>query len=166
MVYILRSASQKKSGALACAQRCASGARPGRGRGDGRRRGPWWTAAKGRVFADIPACLARIKTLGCVWELTATLARHGAAKRHRAARCSGCCKIKPKGHRSFDSSVKKTRLTFHRDLHAPPKSEERVLRISSEFMRRAGMAAHALVFGRAAHDRPRPRPTEKGRANS
>eukprot|EP00661_Eupelagonemidae_sp_cell13_P005727 gene5729-biopygen16282 len=68
-----------------------------------------------------------------------------SAKPHRAVRCSGCCKIKPKGHRSFDSSVKKTRLTFHRDLHAPPKSEERVLRISSEFMRRAGMAAHALL---------------------
>jgi hypothetical protein len=37
--------------------------------------------------------------------LTATLARHGAAKRHRAARCSGCCKIKPKGQPNQVSSV-------------------------------------------------------------
>ena len=37
--------------------------------------------------------------------MTATLASHRAAKRHRAARCSGCCKIKPAHQPNQVSSV-------------------------------------------------------------
>ena len=48
--------------------------------------------------------------------MTATLARHGAAKRHRAARCSGCCKIKPEHQPNQVSSVFLVRLTFQRSL--------------------------------------------------
>ena len=86
----------------------------------------------------------------------------GSAARHDASILSGsgCCTLVVRLRVSVSLEL------LAGDLHAPPKSEERVLRISSEFMRRAGTAAHALVFGRAAHDRPRPRPTEKGRANS
>ena len=46
-LYTAAASRKKKSGALACAQRCGSGARPGRGRSDGCRRGPE-AAAKGR----------------------------------------------------------------------------------------------------------------------
>ena len=47
---------------------------------------------------------------------TATLARHGAAKPHRAGRCSGCCKLKPSGPLHRESSVFFVSETFLRLL--------------------------------------------------
>ena len=49
--------------------------------------------------------------------MTTTLARHGAAKPHRAGRCSGCCKLKLSGPLHRESSVLfLSRLAFLRLL--------------------------------------------------